>query len=171
MAVSLPRLTEDQQQILALRFWDGFTVEESATRTGKSVTAEIASRSALLARARELKPSGRSRGSSSAVAPGWLARLGALLSAGLVVPNMLEALEAAGYDRSFELLSLSPQAAHLAPVVLPDWTDILDLRCQFAVPVDLSGVVGRRETPNATRALIKSERGRLGGRPLSQRAG
>ena len=33
------RLTEDQQQILALRFGDGFSVEESATVMGKSVTA------------------------------------------------------------------------------------------------------------------------------------
>ena len=36
---ALRRLTEDQQQILALRFGDGFSVEESATVMGKSVTA------------------------------------------------------------------------------------------------------------------------------------
>lgn len=33
------RLTEDQQQILALRFGDGYSVEESANVMGKSVTA------------------------------------------------------------------------------------------------------------------------------------
>jgi len=36
---ALRRLTEDQQQILALRFGDGFSVEESASVMGKSVTA------------------------------------------------------------------------------------------------------------------------------------
>jgi DNA-directed RNA polymerase specialized sigma24 family protein len=33
------QLTQEQQQILALRFGDGFSVEESATVMGKSVTA------------------------------------------------------------------------------------------------------------------------------------
>ncbi len=33
------RLTEDQQQVLALRFGDGFSVEETATTIGKSVNA------------------------------------------------------------------------------------------------------------------------------------
>lgn len=36
---ALRRLTEEQQQVLALRFGDGFSVEESATVMGKSVTA------------------------------------------------------------------------------------------------------------------------------------
>jgi|SRR5579859_603603 len=36
---ALRRLTEDQQRILALRFGDGFSVEESASLMGKSVTA------------------------------------------------------------------------------------------------------------------------------------
>jgi RNA polymerase sigma-70 factor (ECF subfamily) len=36
---ALQRLTEEQQQVLALRFGDGFSVEESATVMGKSVTA------------------------------------------------------------------------------------------------------------------------------------
>jgi RNA polymerase sigma-70 factor (ECF subfamily) len=37
--VALRRLTEEQQQTLALRFGDGFSVEESAAVMGKSVTA------------------------------------------------------------------------------------------------------------------------------------
>lgn len=37
--VALRRLTDEQQQILALRFGDGFSVEESAATMGKSVTA------------------------------------------------------------------------------------------------------------------------------------
>jgi RNA polymerase sigma-70 factor (ECF subfamily) len=37
--LALRRLTEDQQQVLALRFGDGFSVEQSATLMGKSVTA------------------------------------------------------------------------------------------------------------------------------------
>jgi len=36
---AMRRLTEDQQQILALRFGDGFSVEDSASVMGKSVTA------------------------------------------------------------------------------------------------------------------------------------
>ena len=36
---AMRRLTEEQQQILALRFGDGFSVEESASVMGKSVTA------------------------------------------------------------------------------------------------------------------------------------
>jgi RNA polymerase sigma-70 factor (ECF subfamily) len=36
---ALRRLTEDQQQILAFRFGDGFSVEESAALMGRSVTA------------------------------------------------------------------------------------------------------------------------------------
>ena len=35
----LRRLTEDQQQVLALRFGDGFSVEETATSLGKTVNA------------------------------------------------------------------------------------------------------------------------------------
>lgn len=35
----LRRLTEEQQQVLALRFGDGFSVEETATTLGKSVNA------------------------------------------------------------------------------------------------------------------------------------
>jgi RNA polymerase sigma-70 factor (ECF subfamily) len=35
----LRRLTDEQQQVLALRFGDGFSVEETATTLGKSVTA------------------------------------------------------------------------------------------------------------------------------------
>ncbi len=36
---AIRRLTEEQQHILALRFGDGFSVEESASLMGKSVTA------------------------------------------------------------------------------------------------------------------------------------
>ncbi len=36
---ALQRLTEEQQRVLALRFGDGFSVEESAKVMGKSVTA------------------------------------------------------------------------------------------------------------------------------------
>jgi RNA polymerase sigma-70 factor, ECF subfamily len=36
---ALRRLTEEQQQVLALRFGDGFSVEESAAVMGKSATA------------------------------------------------------------------------------------------------------------------------------------
>ena len=39
LRAALPRLTEEQQQVLALRFGDGFSVEESARILGKSVTA------------------------------------------------------------------------------------------------------------------------------------
>jgi RNA polymerase sigma-70 factor (ECF subfamily) len=35
----LRRLTDEQQQVLALRFGDGFSVEETAATLGKSVTA------------------------------------------------------------------------------------------------------------------------------------
>jgi RNA polymerase sigma-70 factor (ECF subfamily) len=35
----LRRLTEEQQQVLALRFGDGFSVEETAASLGKSITA------------------------------------------------------------------------------------------------------------------------------------
>ncbi len=36
---AIRRLTEEQQQVLTLRFGDGFSVEQTAAATGKSVTA------------------------------------------------------------------------------------------------------------------------------------
>ena len=53
-----------------------------------------------------------------------LGRIAAEKSDGLVNPTMLQALEAAGYDRSFELVQTSFATISLGRSVTADWRDI-----------------------------------------------
>jgi thiamine biosynthesis lipoprotein len=83
---------------------------------------------------------------------------GARESNGLVTPTLLAALEAAGYDRSFDALEANPQPRHLLNVK-HSWRDIeMDAgRCAVRLPIgmkiDLGGVAKGWAAQEAARML------------------
>jgi thiamine biosynthesis lipoprotein len=83
-------------------------------------------------------------------------------SEGIVVPTVLEALEAAGYDRSFEQLAATHEAAVDHPAVVGDWREIeLDrrartLRTPAGMRLDLGGVAKGWAADRAAARLDRS---------------
>ncbi|MGQ9815080.1 MAG: FAD:protein FMN transferase, partial [Candidatus Roseilinea sp.] len=74
----------------------------------------------------------------------------ARLTDGLVTPTVLDAIEAIGYDRSFELIRTEWVTLSLRPTAVPDWRTIkIDpqrraIRLPHGVRLDVSGVAGQR---------------------------
>ncbi len=88
------------------------------------------------------------------------ALLAARWSGGLVTPTVLPALEAAGYDRSFELVpAASPDRQLPSPV--PDWRSIRcdpegrTIRLPVGVRLDLGGIAKGWAADRAARRLAK----------------
>lgn len=99
----------------------------------------------------ELSQLNRGQGTSQSVSP-WMGEViqaalaAADYSQGIVVPTILGALEAAGYDRSFEKIEPSSGGTDLAPSEVADWWTIefdprgRTLRLPHGVRLDLGGV-------------------------------
>jgi thiamine biosynthesis lipoprotein len=99
----------------------------------------------------ELSQLNRAQGSLQRVSP-WMGEViqaslaAADYSQGIVVPTILGALEAAGYDRSFEKIEPSSGGTDLAPSEVADWRTIefdprrRTLRLPHGVRLDLGGV-------------------------------
>lgn len=99
----------------------------------------------------ELSQLNRGQGTSQSVSP-WMGEViqaalaAADYSQGIVVPTILGALEAAGYDRSFEKIEPSSGGTDLAPSEVADWRTIefdprgRTLRLPHGVRLDLGGV-------------------------------
>ena len=85
---------------------------------------------------------------------------GARESNGLVTPTLLAALEAAGYDRSFDALQADMQPKHLLNVK-HSWRDIevdaarCAVRLPFGMRIDLGGVAKGWAAQEAARMLSK----------------
>ena len=99
----------------------------------------------------ELSQLNRAQGSLQRVSP-WMGEViqaalaAADYSQGIVVPTILGALEAAGYDRSFEKIEPSSGGTDLAPSEVADWRTIefdprrRTLRLPHGARLDLGGV-------------------------------
>ena len=118
-----------------------------------------------------------------------VARLAARRSRGMVTPAVLPALEAAGYDRSFEQLEEAPSGLQPQPAAqVPDWQSIefdpgrRTIRLPHGMRIDLGGVAkgwaasSSRQSPGRVRPGARRSRRRYrrqrpapGGQALADR--